>query len=71
MTGLGNNLFKGCKKLKTIIVRTTKLKEKKIAKKAFQGVGKKVTIKVPKKKVKSYKKIFRKRGLAKGVKVKK
>ncbi|MBE5924923.1 MAG: leucine-rich repeat domain-containing protein [Lachnospiraceae bacterium] len=67
---LGSNLFKGCKKLKTIIVKTTILESKTVAKNAFKGVGKKVTIKVPKKMKKAYTKLFRKKGLSKKVKIK-
>ena len=66
---IGNYAFKGNKKLKTIIVKTTKLTKKTVAKRAFSGVGNKVTIKVPKSKKKVYKKLFRKRGLSKKVKV--
>ncbi|MCR5283698.1 MAG: leucine-rich repeat protein, partial [Lachnospiraceae bacterium] len=66
----GKNLFKGCKKLKTIIIKAKKLTEKSIAKGAFKGLGKGVTIKVPKGKRKAYEKLFRKKGLSKKVKVK-
>ena len=41
-----------------------------IADNAFKGVGKKVTIKVPKKMKKKYTKLFRKKGLSKKVKIK-
>ncbi|MCR4690148.1 MAG: chitobiase/beta-hexosaminidase C-terminal domain-containing protein [Lachnospiraceae bacterium] len=64
---LGNNLFKGCKKLRKIIVKTKKLTNKSVKSRAFKGVGKKVKVKVPKSKKKAYKKLFRKKGLGKKV----
>ncbi|MCR5701659.1 MAG: leucine-rich repeat protein [Lachnospiraceae bacterium] len=67
---LGKNLFKGCKKLKTISIKNKKLKAKDIKKGAFNGLGKGVTIKVPKGKKKAYEKLFRGKGLSKKVKVK-
>lgn len=70
ITKVGNNAFNGCKKLKTIVIKSTKLKASNISKKAFKGITKKTVIKVPKKKVKAYKKLFRSKGLSKSVKVK-
>ena len=67
---IGKNAFKGCSKLKTIQIKSTKLTSKSISKNAFKGISKKVTIKVPKKKLKAYKKLFRKKGLSKKVKMK-
>ena len=66
---IGNKAFYGCTKLKTITVKTEKLKAKLVAAKAFSGVGKTVTIKVPKAKKKTYTSLFRKRGLAKTVRI--
>ncbi|MBE5871866.1 MAG: hypothetical protein E7294_11485 [Lachnospiraceae bacterium] len=66
---IGKYAFKGYKKLRTIIVKTTKLTQKTVAGKAFSGVGKKVKIKVPGKKKKAYIKLFRKKGLSKKVKI--
>lgn len=54
--------FKGCTKLKTIVIKSTKLTSKNISSKAFKGLSKKVTIKVPKKCYKKYKKLLKKRG---------
>ena len=71
VTTLGKNVFKKCKKVKTIIFKTTKLTNKSVAKGAFKGVTKKTVIKVPKKKFSAYKKLFRKKGLSKKVKIKK
>lgn len=68
VTKLGKNAFSGCKKLKTITIKSTALKT--IGKKAFKGINKKATIKVPKKKKKAYKKLFKKAGLPSSVKIK-
>lgn len=70
ITKIGKNAFKGCKKLKKIVIKSKKLKASGISKAAFKGVTKKTTVIVPKGKVKAYKKMFRKKGLAKNVKVK-
>lgn len=67
---IGKNVFKGCTKLKTIIILSTKLTSKSVAKNAFKGVTKKTVIKVPKSKFSAYKKLFRKKGLSKKVKIK-
>ena len=67
---LGKNLFKNLKKLKTIEIKSTKLTKKTIDKKTFAGLNKKATIKVPKKKLKAYKKLFKTKGLNKKIKVK-
>jgi hypothetical protein len=68
---IGKNVFSGDKKLKTIVIKTKKLTSKTVSKKAFAGVSNKVTIKVPKSKVKAYTKLFRSKGLSKKVKVRK
>ena len=70
VTSIKANAFSGCKNVKTIIFKTTKLTKKTVAKNAFKGITKKTTIKVPKKKVSSYKKIFKSKGLSSKVKVK-
>ncbi|MCR5282095.1 MAG: InlB B-repeat-containing protein [Lachnospiraceae bacterium] len=62
---LGNQMFKGCKSLRIIQIRTTKLTKKSVSKKAFTGVSKKVKVKVPSKKRKAYNKLFHKKGLVK------
>lgn len=54
------NAFRGCKNLKSITVKTTKLKASKVGKNAFKGINKKAVFKLPKKKFKVYKAIFRK-----------
>ena len=70
VTSIKAKAFSGCKNVKTIIFKTTKLTKKTVAKNAFKGITKKTTIKVPKKKVSSYKKIFKSKGLSSKVKVK-
>ena len=70
VTKIGANTFAGCKKLKNLTIKNTKLKAKNLNKKAFSGLTKKTTIKVAKAKVKSYKKMFKKKGLSTKVAVK-
>ena len=62
--------FKNCSKLKTIVIKSKKLTSKSLSKKTFKGISKKTTIKVPKAKLKTYKKLFRKNGLSNKVKIK-
>ncbi len=68
---IGANAFKGCSKLKNIVVKTKKLTKSKVGSNAFKGINAKATIKVPKAKVKAYKKIVKAKGAGKNVKVKK
>lgn len=63
--------FYGDSKLKTITIKSSKIKSKKIGKSAFAKINKKATIRVPKKKLSAYKKIIRSAGAAKSVKIKK
>ncbi len=65
MKAIGKNAFNGCKALKTIEVKTTKLTDKNVGAAAFKGIYKKATFKCPKKKLKEYKKLFIKRGAPK------
>lgn len=60
---IGANACKGCKKLKKIVIKTSLLKMNTVGKNAFGGINKKATAKVPKKVLKSYKKILKKRGM--------
>ena len=60
ITTIGKNAFNGCKKLKTITVKTSVLKS--VGSKAFTGVPKKATAKMPKAKKAAYKKLFKKGG---------
>ena len=68
VTTLKNELFLDCKYLKTITIKSSKIKN--VSKDTFKGVSKKVEIKVPKKKLKTYKKMFYKAGLNCKVKIK-
>ncbi len=54
---IGSNAFAKCKKLKTIVIKSKKLK--KVGKKAFAGIGKNASIRVPKSKVKAYRKLLK------------
>ncbi|SKA68641.1 Leucine rich repeat-containing protein [Eubacterium uniforme] len=69
ITYIGVEAFAGCKKLKNITVNTTVLK--KVGKNALKDVAKKCVIKVPGTKFKKYKKVIKKKGQGKKVKVKK
>lgn len=70
ITKIGKGAFKSCKNLKTIIIKTKKLKASAIGAAAFSGISKKAVIRVPKSKLKAYKKLLRKKGLPKKAKVK-
>lgn len=65
---IGENAFRNAKALKQITVKTTKLKN--VGKNALKGIHKKAVIKVPKKKLKAYRKLWEKKGQEKTVKVK-
>ena len=69
VTSIGKQAFYGCKSLKTVTVKSKSVK--KVGSKAFKGIHKKASIKVPKAKLKAYKKLFKKGGVSKSVKIKK
>lgn len=70
ITAIGDNAFKGYKKLKTITIESKNLKS--VGKDAIKNIHKKATIKVPKDKVKAYKKLFdKKTGFTSKMKIKK
>lgn len=69
ITSIGAKAFQGCTSLKSIQIKSTSLK--KVGGKALSGIHKKATIKVPSKKLKAYKKLFKKKGQASTVKIKK
>lgn len=71
ITKIGKNAFYGCKNLKKVTVKTTKLTSSKVGKNAFKGIHKKAVIKVPGKKLGTYKKLFKAKGVGKQVKIKK
>lgn len=66
---IGKKAFYGCKKLKTITIKTKKLTDKKVGSKAFKGISSKAVAKVPKSRLKNYRKLLRKKGIGAGVKV--
>ena len=69
VTSIGSKAFYNCKSLKTITINSGKLK--KVGKNALKGIHKKATIKVPSKKQKAYKKLFKKKGQKSTVQIKK
>lgn len=62
ITSIGKNAFRGCKNLKIIVIKSTKLTSRSIGSNAFKGTHKKLVIKVPKKMLKKYKKFLKKKG---------
>ena len=71
VTKIGKNAFTGCKKLKSITIKTKKLTTKTVKKGAFNGISKKVVVKVPKSRYKTYKKLLPAKGLKKAAKIRK
>ena len=67
---IGSKVLYGCSKMKTLTIKSSKLTAKKIGSKAFSKTPKKMTVKVPKKKFKAYKKMLIKRGVNKKAKFK-
>ena len=67
---IGSYAFANSRDLKVLKIKTTKLTSKTLSKKTFAGITSKTTVKVPKSKLSTYKKLFRKCGLSKNVKVK-
>lgn len=68
---IGVNAFYKCTKLKNVVIQTSQLKTKTVGKNAFKGIKKNATIKVPKEKYKTYKKLLIKRGVNAKAKFKK
>ena len=69
MTKIGKNAFSGCKNLNKITIKSAKLKS--VGKNAIKGINSKATIKVPKKQLTTYKKLFKsKTGFKKSMKIK-
>ncbi len=65
---IGEKAFYNCKKLKKITVTATGLKS--VGKNALKNIYKKAVIKVPKSKLKAYKKVFKSKGQKSTVKIK-
>ena len=63
---IGNRVFSGCKKLKKVTIKTTKLTESTVGSNAFSGISSGVVVKVPESKVKAYRKLFKKKGISGG-----
>lgn len=64
---IGASAFSGCKSLKTITIKSKVLK--KVGKAAFKGIYAKAKIKVPKAKLKAYKKLLKGKGQKSTVKI--
>ena len=62
---IGKNAFSNCKKLKSVTILSSVLT--KAGKNSFAKTNEKLVLKVPKKKLQAYKKIFKKAGLSKRV----
>ena len=60
---IGKNAFLGCKNLKTVTIMTKKLTKKTVGVNAFKGINDKAKVRVPKSKLKSYKKILKASGI--------
>ena len=58
---IGKSAMQNCKKLKTLKIKSTKLK--KVGKNAFKGVSKKAKVTVPKKMKRAYQKLLKGKGL--------
>lgn len=69
VTKIRSKAFYNCKNLKKITIKSTKINE--VGAKAFKGIHKKATIKIPKSKLKAYRKLLKKAGQASSVKIKK
>lgn len=73
VTKIGSRAFYNCKKLVNITIKTTKLMTKNVGSKAFTKAGssnyKKLKVKVPKSKLKTYKSLLKKKGLSAKAKI--
>ena len=69
ITTIGANAFADCPKLKVITINSTKLTDKNVADDAFAGIADGTVIRVPKKMLDRYRKLFAKKGLSEKVKV--
>ena len=69
ITAIGKNAFLKCSKLKSIVIKTSRLTSKSVGANAFKGIYAKATIKVPKAKLKAYTTLLKKRGVGKNAKI--
>ncbi len=65
---IGQGAFDGCKKLKTVVIKSKKIKH--IGKYAFRSIMKKATIKIPSSKKNTYRKLFKKAKTSSTAKIK-
>lgn len=65
INSIGESAFSNCKNLKNIVIRSNKLTAGRVGKNAFKGINSSAIIKVPKKKIKAYKKIIKAAGAGK------
>lgn len=70
VTTIGKQAFSGCMRLKNITIKANKLTTKTVGVKAFKGINAKAVIKVPRAKVKTYKKLLKAKGLGAKAKIK-
>jgi hypothetical protein len=71
VTKIGAKAFYGCTALKTLVIKSSKLTSKNVGKNAFTGTAKKLTVKVPAKKLKAYKTLLKARGVSSKAVIKK
>ena len=67
---IGSKCFYGCKKLKSLIIKTTKLTTKNVGSNSFKGIYSKAVVTIPAKKRSSYPKLFNTKGMPVTVKYK-
>ena len=68
---IGKKAFYGCKNLKKIVIRTTRLTDETVGSKAFQKIAAKAKIRVPEEKLDTYIKLLAAKGLGDKAVVKK
>lgn len=68
---IGSRAFYGCSRLRKIVVKTRSLTKRTVGKQAFGKIHPKATVKVPAKKLLSYRKLFHRRGIGKKGTIKK
>lgn len=68
---IGNRAFYGCSRLRKVVVKTRSLTKKTVGKQAFGKIHPKATVKVPAKKLSSYRKLFYIKGVGKKGTIKK
>ena len=69
VASIGANAFNGCTKLKTIVIKSTKLTTKTVGTNAFKGIYGKAAVKVPKAKLKAYQAFLKKKGVGRNAKI--